>query len=179
MGKKVLVISSSFRKGGNSELLAKEFIKGAEESGNDVEFISLAGKNISFCRGCQACHKTLKCVINDDAVEIAEKMRLADVLVFVTPVYYFSVSGQLKTMLDRANPLYTADYNFRHVYLLSTAAEDGESTIAGTKSDIEGWVACFEKASFVKTVFAGGVGGVGAIKGHKALAEAYETGLNV
>lgn len=109
MNKKVLIVSASFRKNSNSEMLAKAFEKGALESGKEVEMISLRDKSIGFCHGCFACLKLGKCVIGDDAVEIAEKMKNTDVLVFATPVYYYSVSGQLKTMLDRANPLYGSD----------------------------------------------------------------------
>lgn len=179
MSKKVLVITSSLRKGGNSDTLAEMFAKGAREAGNEVEMLSLADKNIAFCKGCLACGKTQKCVINDDAVEIAEKMKDAEVIAFATPVYYYSVSGQLKTMLDRANPLFTADYNFRDIYLLATAAEDGEETVAGTQTAIEGWVDCFEKARLAGTVFAGGVNDKGDIAGHKALEEAYNAGREI
>ena len=106
MDKKVLIISSSPRKGGNSETLAAAFGKGARDAGNQVETVYLREKQVSFCKGCLACLKLGHCVIQDDAVEIAAKMHDANVLVFATPVYYYCVSGQLKTMLDRANPLF-------------------------------------------------------------------------
>ncbi len=179
MNKKVLIISSSFRKGGNSEMLAREFEKGAIEAGNEVETVSLRDKKIGFCRGCFACLKLGKCVIPDDAVEIAEKMKKADVLVFATPVYYYSVSGQLKTMLDRANPLYDSDYRFTDVYLLATAAEDEKTTVEGAEKAVQGWVDCFERAKLAGVVFAGGVNDVGDIAGHRGLAAAYEAGKNV
>lgn len=179
MGKKVLVITSSLRRGGNSDTLAEMFANGAREAGNEVEVISLADKTIGFCKGCLACGETQKCVINDDAVEIAEKMKKADAIAFATPVYYYSVSGQLKTMLDRANPLFTADYNFRDIYLLATAAEDENFTVKGAVTALEGWVACYEKARFVKTVFAGGVNKKGDITGHSQLKEAYRVGRNI
>ena len=122
MNKKVLILSSSPRKGGNSETLAAAFANGALEAGNLVETVHLREKNYGFCRGCLACQKLGHCVIRDDAVEVTAKMHDADVLVFATPVYYYSVSGQLKTMLDRANPLYDTDYAFTKAYLLATAA---------------------------------------------------------
>ena len=102
MAKNVLIISSSPRKDGNSETLAAAFAKGALEAGSKVETVYLREKEYGFCKGCFACLKLGHCVIKDDAVEVAAKMHDADVLVFVTPVYYYSVSGQLKTMLDRA-----------------------------------------------------------------------------
>jgi multimeric flavodoxin WrbA len=95
MSKKVLIISTSPRKGSNSDALADEFAKGAMDAGNEVEKVSLIGKDIQFCRGCLACQKTKRCVIHDDADTIVqEKMLLADVLVFATPIYYYEMSGQ-------------------------------------------------------------------------------------
>lgn len=177
--KNILIVSSSFRKNGNSEMLVKEFEKGAKEAGNAVEVVSLRDLNIGFCRGCLACQKSGKCVIRDDAQALAEKMKNANALVFATPVYYYSVSGQLKTMLDRMNPIYGSDYKFTDVYLLATAAEDEESAVEGTVTAVQGWIDCFERANLKAVVFAGGVNGVGDIAGHKKLAMAYETGKRV
>lgn len=179
MSKNVLIISSSPRKGGNSETLAASFAKGAEEAGHKVETIYLREKNYGFCKGCLACLKAGHCVIGDDAVEIAARMHDADVLVFATPVYYYSVSGQLKTMLDRANPLFGSDYAFTKAYLLATAAEDGEETVEGTVKAVQGWVDCFGRCELAGTVFAGGVNGVGDIAGHPALEKAYQMGKEV
>ena len=179
MSKKVFILSSSPRKGGNSEALASIFAKGAQEAGNQVETVYLRENQYGFCKGCLACQKLGHCVIKDDAVEIAAKMHDADVLVFVTPVYYYSVSGQLKTMLDRANPLFGSDYAFTKAYLLATAAEDGEETVEGTVKAVQGWVDCFERCELAGTVFAGGVNGVGDIAGHPALEKAYQTGKEI
>ena len=123
MGKAVLIVSSSPRKNGNSETLADAFAKGAREAGHSVETVRLREKQLGFCKGCLACSKLGRCVIQDDAVGIAAKMHDADVLVFATPVYYYSVCGQLKTMLDRANPLFGSDYAFTEAYLLATALD--------------------------------------------------------
>ena len=106
-------------------------------------------------------------------------MHDADVLVFATPVYYYSVSGQLKTMLDRANPLFDSDYAFTKAYLLATAAEDGEETVEGTVKAVQNWVDCFDRCELAGTVFAGGVNGVGDIAGHPALEKAYQTGKEI
>ena len=179
MSKHVLMISSSPRKGGNSETLAASFAKGAEEADHKVEIVSLREKNYGFCKGCLACLKVGHCVIEDDAVEIASRMHDADVLVFATPVYYYSVSGQLKTMLDRANPLFDSDYAFTKAYLLATAAEDGADTVEGTVKAVQGWVDCFDRCELAGTVFAGGVNGVGDIAGHPALEKAYQMGKEV
>lgn len=177
--KNILIVSSSFRKNGNSEMLVKEFERGVKEAGNAVEVVSLRDLNIGFCRGCLACQKSGECVIRDDAEALAEKMKNANALVFATPVYYYSVSGQLKTMLDRMNPIYGSDYKFTDVYLLATAAEDEKSAVEGTVTAVQGWIDCFERANLKAVVFAGGVNGVGDIAGHKKLAMAYETGKRV
>lgn len=179
MNKKVLIISTSPRKNGNSEALADAFLKGAVDGGNIVEKISLYDKAIGFCKGCLVCQKTKRCVIHDDADTIVQKMLTADVLVFATPIYYYEMSGQMKTMLDRANPLFPADYAFRDIYLLSTAAVDEEGVDARAINGLEGWIECFPKARLAGTVFAGGVAGVGEIDGHSVLTKAYEIGKAV
>lgn len=177
--KKVLIISTSLRSNSNSDALAQSFAQGAIEAGNEVEIVSLRNQTIQFCKGCLACTKTLRCVIKDDAQPIVDKMLLADVIVFATPIYYYEMSGQMKTLLDRANPLFNADYHFRTVYLLTAAAEDEPYTPDGAEHGLKGWIACFEKASFVETVFAGGVTAPNEIAGHPALQQAHEAGKNV
>ena len=179
MSKKVLIVSTSLRKKGNSDALANAFMRGAENAGNSVEKVSLADKSINFCKGCFACRKTHECVIGDDANAIVDKMRAADVIVFATPIYYYEMTGQMKTLLDRANPLYFVDYSFRDVYLLTTAADDDKETDARAVSGLEGWIECFPKARLAGKVFAGGVDGIGEIDGHPALNRAYEMGKSV
>lgn len=179
MSKKVLVISTSPRKGSNSDTLAEEFTRGAQDAGHQVEKVTLRDKTIGFCRGCLACQSTQRCVLHDDADAIAGKMLTADVLVFATPIYYYGMCGQMKTMLDRANPLFPADYRFRDVYLLAAAAEEDAHTVDGAVTGLQGWIDCFEKALLAGTVFAGGVTGAGEIQGHPALQTAYEMGKNV
>lgn len=179
MEKKILIITASLRAGSNSDRLAEAFAGGAKEAGHEVETVSLKEKKIAFCKGCLACLKSQKCVIGDDAAALAEKVKNADVVVFATPVYYFGPAGQLKTLLDRCNPLFTADYRFREVYLLAAAAEDEKNTIDGTQTAIQGWVDCFEKVRLAGTVFAGGVSDAGDVKDHPALKEACEMGKAV
>lgn len=176
MSKKILIISSSLRKGSNSEILADSFLRGAAEAGHQVEKITLRDKTIGFCKGCLACQKAKKCVISDDAVEIADKMLTAGVIVFATPIYYYEMSGQLKTMLDRANPLFPADYAFSDIYLLASAAEKEERAMDGAVKGIQGWIACFEKARLAGTVFAGGVEQPGEAANHPAVERAYQMG---
>ena len=150
---KVLIITSSLRVGSNSDIIAEQVRLGAISANHDAEVISLKGKDIKFCIGCLSCQKTGKCVIKDDIPVLMEKVKLADTLVFVTPIYYYEMSGQLKTFLDRMNPLYGSDYNFRNVYLVTTAADDAEYTPTRAINGLGGWVECFEEATLVDTLF--------------------------
>lgn len=179
MHKNILILSTSPRKGGNSDTLADALIQGVREAGHTAKKITLHDKNIGFCKGCLTCVKTQRCVIRDDADVIVQKMRTADILVFATPIYYYGMCGQMKPLLDRANPLYSADYRFRDVYLLVAAAERDGHTVDGAVTGLQGWIDCFEKARLAGTVFAGGVTAVGEIQGHTALKQAYEMGKNV
>ena len=179
MSKKVLVISTSLRRNSNSHALAEEFAKGAKEAGHQVELISLIGRQIEYCVGCLSCQRTGQCVIEDDANLIAEKMLKADVVCYATPIYYYEMSGQMKTLLDRMNPLFSADYKFRDVYMLSTAADDGPHVADRAVNGLEGWIECFAKAELAGSLFAGGVTGPGEITNHPALAKAYDMGKHI
>ncbi len=145
--KKVLILSSSLRSGSNSDIIAKAFERGARKAGNDVEAITLKDKKIGFCHGCLACQRTGKCVIKDDMDEIREKMRNADVIVFATPIYYYEMSGQMKTVLDRSNPLFNGDYKFTDIYFLATCADTDPAALDRAISGLGGWIACFERCS--------------------------------
>ena len=178
--KNVLILSTSLRKKANSDYLAQVFKDGAEAADNSVEIISLRDKDIKFCKGCFACQTIGKCVIKDDSNEIVEKMCEADVIVWATPVYYYSMSGQMKTLIDRANCLYSRDYKFRNVYGLITATENEDYTPKGTIQGIQGWVDCFEKATLKNCLFAGGVTDQGEILKFKDyLDKAYKMGQGV
>ena len=156
MAKKVLIISTSLRTNSNSETLAKEAAKGASDEGNEVEFITLKNKQINFCKGCLSCQKTGYCVINDDAIEITEKMKNADVIIWATPVYYYEMSGQMKTLIDRANSLFISDYKFREIYVIATAADSEKGVVRCVIQGLNGWIACLHK-----TKLAGFIDGCG------------------
>ena len=161
--KKIVIISSSIRNKSNSELLARQALQGALEAGNNAELITLKDKDIRFCKGCLACQKTMKCVIKDDVSEILEKVKSADTVVFATPIYYYELSGQLKTLLDRLNPLYPQEYSFRDVYLMTTSAEEGDEVVETAVGGLKGWIACFEKARFAGVFNGGGVNDAGEV----------------
>ena len=178
--KNVLILSTSLRGGSNSELLAKECAKGAEEAGNHVELLSLKGKKIQYCIGCLSCIKTGKCVQKDDAPEIMEKLCRADVLVFATPIYYYEMCGQMKTLLDRMNPLYESDYAFREVYMIATAADGGDATFEKAYNGLQGWVDCFPKAKLCGLVAGEEIGDPKDAVNHPDVMEkAYQLGKGI
>ncbi len=100
-------------------------------------------------------------------------------IAFATPVYYYEMSGQLKTMLDRSNPLYLSDYHFRDIYMMTSAAEEGDYVPERAVAGLTGWIDCFEKARLAGTVFAGGVSAPHDIEGHPSMKNAYEMGRNI
>ncbi|OPX71890.1 MAG: Iron-sulfur flavoprotein [Methanoregulaceae archaeon PtaB.Bin108] len=103
----VLGISGSMRKDGNTTLLVKAVLERCEKAGIKTEFISLAGKDIKPCLGCEKCKEKDWCVIrNDDWGEIMEKVLDCEVLVIGSPTYYFDVCGHLKNFIDRSYSLY-------------------------------------------------------------------------
>ena len=177
--KRVIVISTSLRHGSNSDKLADQFVEGAKAAGNEVEKITLAGKNIQFCKGCLGCHKLGRCVINDDVNDIMAKVIKADVVCWATPIYYYEMSGQMKTLIDRMNAMYGRDYAFRDVYLLTTAADDDEQTPKRAETGLTGWIACYPESRLAGTVFCGGVNEPHAIEGNLKLQEAFELGKSV
>ena len=179
MSKSVLVICTSMRRNSNSEILADAFIAGAQAAGNTVEKLTLRDKTISFCRGCMACMKLQRCVMQDDAGEIVRKMHDADVIAFATPIYYFEMSGQMKTLLDRSTPLYTSDYKFRDIYMLTAAAEAEAETPQIAECGLQGWIKCFKHARLAGTVFAGSVNEPGDVKTHPAMDQAREMGAAI
>ena len=179
MGKNVLVISTSLRDRSNSEMLADAFLAGTKAAGNRVEKVTLREKALSFCKGCLTCQETQKCVIQDDTAQIVEKMAQADVIVFATPIYYYEMCGQLKTFLDRMNPLYPRENRFRDVYLLASAAEDEPSAMDGAVKGVQGWIDCFDGVRLAGVVRATGVNAAGEVRNTDAVKKAYQMGKSI
>ena len=177
--KKVIVISTSLRAGSNSEMLADKFAEGAMASGNEVEKISLRGKAIKFCVGCLSRQHTGACVFKDDAPDIMDKVLNADVVCWATPIYYYEMSGQMKTLIDRMNAMYPKDYRFRDIYLLTTAAEAEDETPRRAEIGLTGWIDCFGKSSLKGHLFCGGVTDARDIEGNACLMQAYEMGKGI
>ncbi|MDR2083818.1 MAG: flavodoxin family protein [Bacteroidales bacterium] len=177
MDKKVLIISASPRKEGNSDYLCDEFIRGATEAGHETEKIFFHNKKINYCLGCGACYTTHKCVQKDDMAEILDKMVNADVLVFGTPVYFYTMDAQLKTLIDRTVPRYTELKG--KAYLIATLADKGEETITGTIAAFRGFMDCLDNVEEAEHIIGYGAWNKGDIIGNPAVEKAYEAGKNV
>lgn len=177
--KNVLIISSSPRKGGNSNLLCDRFAQGATESGNNVEKIFLSSKNIGYCRGCGVCNSTHKCVQKDDMADLLDKMVKADVIVLATPVYFYSMDGQLKTFIDRTVPRYTEISN-KDFYYIMTAADTQKSSLNRTIEALRGFTEdCLPGANEAGIIYGTGAWQIGEIKNTPAYNEAYKMGKSV
>ncbi|MGN0537133.1 MAG: flavodoxin family protein [Acutalibacteraceae bacterium] len=178
MSKKVLILSGSPRKCGNSDILCDEFMKGVKESGNEVEKIRVAEKKIGYCRACYACRDTGVCVVKDDMSEILQKMIDADVIVLASPVYFYSVNAQLKTLIDRTVARWTEVKN-KEFYYIMTAADEEREAMETTLACFRGYADCVNGAKEMGVIYGSGVYEKGEIKNTKAMHEAYEMGMKV
>ena len=173
--KNILILSASPRKNGNSDILCQQFMKGAEDAGNQVELISLYDKNIGFCRACYACFKTGKCVLKDDMAEILEKIQAADVLVVATPTYFLTMNGKLKNTIDRFLPKWQ-DLGGHDVYIIITGhdGKEGLKLVGDELTTIFSYL-----GNEIKGVIWGeGVWQKGEVTSTKAMDEAYRAGVN-
>ena len=160
MAKKVLIISSSPRKHGNTELLCQSFAKGALESGHNVVEVFLNEKNIHFCQGCAFCEKNPgKCSQHDDMAEI------------------ISISGQMKTFIDRLVTIYRQITNKEIYYIF--AAGDKTPNFKIVELCMRGLVSCFAGSKVMGMIQAGGVRKKGEVSYTEHLQEAYKMGAEV
>ncbi|PXV59385.1 NADPH-dependent FMN reductase [Dysgonomonas alginatilytica] len=177
--KNVLVISASPRKGGNSDTLCNQFISGAQEAGHEIEKINLRDKDMNYCRACYYCkNHDGKCVIKDDIPEIIDKIIAADVVVLSTPVYFYCMNAQLKTVIDRSVMKWTKIAN-KDFYLIATAAEEEDHAMEGTIKSFRGFLECLTDVREAGLILGKGVYNAGEIAGNLAVALAYETGKNI
>lgn len=178
MSKKVLILSGSPRKDGNSDILCNEFMRGAIESGNEVEKIRVAEKKIGFCTGCYACRNTGVCAIKDDMAGVMQKLIDADVIVLSSPVYFYSIDAQLKALIDRTVCRWT-EVKDKEFYYIMTAADSGIESMETTLACFRGYADCVEGAKEMGVIYGTGVYEKGEIKDKKAMLEAYELGKGI
>ena len=178
--KKVLILSGSPRRGGNSDVLCDRFMQGAVAAGNEVEKIFVAGKKIAPCLGCYFCkNHGGRCAINDDMGEVLEKILAADVLVLSSPVYFYSISAQLKAVIDRTVARWTELAN-KELYYIATAAEEDDDTLDTTLACFHGFAKCIEVYEEKGTLYGKGLYEKGAVFDRPELLQiAYEMGESV
>lgn len=180
MSRKVLILSSSPRTGGNSDTLCDSFAKGAQEMGNVVQKISLKDKTINYCKGCGFCTKNeySGCSQKDDMVKILDLMIDSDVIVMATPVYFYTMCAQMKTLIDRCCAKYTKIQN-KEFYFIMTAAEDDKSILKRTLEEFRGFMDCASGAVEKGVIYGTGVWGIGDVTATNLPQEAYEMGKTV
>lgn len=177
--KNILILSSSPRKGGNSDTLCDEFLRGAHDAGHAVEKIFLKDKKINYCTGCSTCSLHGKpCPQRDDMAAILDKMLAADIIVMATPVYFYTMSAQMKTLIDRCCGLYTEMIN-KQFYFIVTAAEDDLFKMERTVDTFQGFLDCLQGATIEDVIYGLGVWHVGDIKGSDTMLEAYRVGNSI
>lgn len=177
MSKKVLILSGSPRKYGNSDMLCEQFAKGASENGSPVEKIYVQDLKIGGCRACYACRNSHVCVQKDDMESLLGKMIEADVIVLATPVYFYSMDGQMKTMIDRTLPRYAEIAN-KNFYFIATAAA-GKNAMERTMDSLRGFTDCLPGAKVKAMIYGSGVYEKGEVENSPAMKQAYEAGKNI
>ena len=175
---KVLAISSSPRRGGNSDVLCDEFLKGAAEAGHETRKIRLAEKKIAPCAACYGCTESHVCVRKDDMAEVLDALKTADVIALASPVYFYSVCAQMKAMIDRCLPDYM-EIKDKTFYLIVTAADPQHSAADETLSDFRGYLRCLPGAKEAGVILGTGTWNKGDVYRHPSLKQAYEMGRSI
>ena len=178
MSKKVLILSGSPRKGGNSDHLCDQFLKGALEAGHEAEKIFVGEKNIGYCRACYACRNTHKCFQKDDMEEILTKIVEADVLVLASPVYFYSIDAQIKTVIDRTLARWT-EIKDKEFYYILAAGEDSKAIMERSVECFRGFADCFKGSRERGIIYGHGLYAKDDAKTSAYTKEAYEMGKNV
>ena len=175
---KILIISSSPRKAGNSEVLCERFAKGASEAGHEVETLLLRSMSVAPCRACYACMETHTCAIHDDMKEVFQKLTAADVIVLASPVYFYSISAQMKAMIDRCLVDHKS-LSCKKFYFIITAADPQHDAAVGTRAAFRGFLRCLPDAQEAGIIYGTGTWDKGDVYKHPAFEQAYQTGKGV
>ncbi len=123
---KITILNGSPRKGGNTDIMVEEFVRGAKEAGHDTEIVPVGRMSIKGCLGCQYCFAhDGECVQKDDMVTVLESIDQADMVVFAAPIYWFDITAQLKSAIDRMYARGKVGFHFNKVALLLDSGSDG------------------------------------------------------
>jgi multimeric flavodoxin WrbA len=143
-----------------------------------VEKVVLAEKKIGYCTGCYACQRTGKCAQKDDMAQILDSMAAADVIVLATPVYFYTMCAQMKTVIDRTVAKYTEITN-KEFYFIATAADGRKAALERTMEGFRGFTSCLPGAKEKGAIYGTGAWNMGDIEGSRAMKQAYEMGKAV
>jgi len=184
---KVLGILGSPRRGGNTDLLLEEALKGAEAEGAEVELLRLSDYTITPCRECHGCDETGQCVILDDMEKIYPKLLEADIIILGSPIFFYGISGWAKSLVDRCQALWSKKYlvkdpslgkggKRRKGFFISVGATKGQKLFEGATLTVKYFFDAFN-ADYAGDLLFKGIEGKGDILKHpEALQQAFEAG---
>lgn len=172
MSKRVLILSGSPRRGGNSNLLCDALMQGAQEAGHETEKVYLRDVALHPCLACYGCRGKGVCVQKDGMEGLLKKMLAADVLVLATPVYFYAMDAQMKMMIDRTLPRYTELRNKEFIFIATAAA--GRAAMERTMDGLRGFTDCLPGAKVRGVIYGEGVYQKGEVRNTPAWQEAYE-----
>jgi len=151
---------------------------GAKQAGHHSEKIFLGDKKIKYCTGCGTCiDKVNVCPLKDDMAEVLDKMIAADVIVMATPLYFYTMCAQMKTLIDRTCSRYTKITN-KEFYFILTAADSDKHAMERTLEEFRGFTYCLEGAEEKGIIYGTGAWEKGEISGTPAMNQAFEAGKN-
>lgn len=176
---RIVVLIGSNRRNGNTELLAKAFAEGASKN-NIVELVSAADYTVNPCIGCNTCflREGNKCFQNDDMPKIYEKLRNADMVVIASPVYFYGISAQLKSIIDRLHTPMRNEFNIKKLALILVGAATLSELFDSIKLQYQ-LVLDFFKLENAGMVLVNGAKDKGDVKKYDALKQAYDLGLSI
>ena len=187
----VLGISGSPHRHGNTETLLDRFLDGVTAAGASVEKVVLKDLHYSPCRGCNACHKTGECIVEDDAIVLYEKILAVDCIAVASPIYSMGITAELKGLIDRGQYLWARKFILKTLYFTNDHIKRHTGIFISTAG--LGWNNVFDGAfpviaalfnttgfEYYDNVIANDMDRYGGIRQHPtALLEAYEKGQKV
>jgi multimeric flavodoxin WrbA len=184
---RILAISTSPRRGGNSETMLDAAVEGARGAGAEVEKVALADLGFRPCLNCGACSKTGRCIQKDGYTDLNEKLRAADRAVLASPIFFGSLCAQAKALIDRGQPFWAEKYVLkrtpppraverRALFVSCGGFAKGAKFLASAESIVKIWLLC-QDVAYAGAVFESGVDAKGAILSHpEALARCRKAG---
>ena len=184
---KVLGLFGSPRRGGNTEILLDEALKGAEREGAEIERLYLSDLDVTPCTECHGCDETGSCVILDDMQKIYPKLLEADIIILASPIFFYGVTGWAKTVIDRSQALWAKKYlvhdpsvgktgKRRKGFFISVGATKGQKVFEGAILTVKYFFDALN-VEYTGELLYRGVDGKGEILKHPgALEQAREAG---